>query len=87
MDYYTRLSTRDKQTAVISAVVIGGLLLWSSSKQSSLPQLLGMATAVPRTEAQKQGFPADENMPDYQPAVLTNAGQTPSSAQTSNFGK
>lgn len=82
-----RFSSRDKQTALVSAVVIGGLLLWSASTQNSLPQLLGMGTVVPRTEAQKTGFPADEDLPTYQTAEETNEGQTPSSAQTSNFGK
>jgi hypothetical protein len=83
-----RFSTRDKQTALVSAVVIGGLLLWSASAQNpSLPQLLGMGTVVPRTEGQKTGFPADEDMPTYQTATETNEGETPSSVQTSNFGK
>ena len=87
MDFYSRLSNREKQTTLISAVVIGGLLLWSASKQSSLPPLLGMGTVVPRTEGQKTGFPSQKDLPDYQTAVLTNEGEAPSSAQNSNFGK
>lgn len=73
--------------AIASAVVVGGLLLWSASMQSSLPQLLGLKDAVPRTEAQKSGFPSQENLPDYQPAVESNAGQMPSYSSVSAFGK
>ena len=87
MDYFTRLSNRDKQTLVLSTVVVGGLLLWSASRQTSLPELMGMGTVVPRTEGQKTGFPEDDNLPDYQTAVLSNEGDTPSYSQTSNLGK
>jgi hypothetical protein len=72
---------------IASAVVVGGLLLWSMSMQTSLPELLGMKTAVPRTEAQKSGFPSQENLPDYQTAIESNAGQTPSYSSNSAFGK
>jgi hypothetical protein len=87
MDYFARLSSREKQTLGISVVVVGGLLLWSASQQTSLPKLLGAKDAVPRTEAQKTGFPEDDNLPTYQTAELSNEGQPPSSAQNSNFGK
>ena len=84
MDY--SLNARRNMT-IASAVVVGGLLLWTMSMQTSLPKLLGMADAVPRTEAQKSGFPSQENLPDYQPAVESNAGATPSYSSNSAFGK
>ncbi len=87
MDYFNRLSNRERQTLLVSSVVVGGLLLWSASRQTSLPKLLGMADAVPRTEGQKAGFPAQEDLPTYQPATESNAGVAPSYASNSNFGK
>jgi hypothetical protein len=87
MDFLNRFSSRDQQFALVSAVVVGGLLLWSASTQTSIPQLLGVKDAVPRTEAQKTGFPSQENLPDYQTASLTNEGVMPSYSSASNFGK
>jgi hypothetical protein len=87
MDYFSRLSTLEKQTALVSAGLVGGLLLWSAARQSSIPELLGLKDAVPRTEGQKTGFPAQENLPNYQPAAESNAGQTPSYSSNSAFGK
>lgn len=76
-----------RNMAIVSAVVVGGLLLWSVSTQSSLPVLMGLKDAVPRTEAQKTGFPSQEKLPDYQPAVESNAGMMPSYSTNSAFGK
>lgn len=87
MDYISRLSSIEKRNAILSAAVVGGLLLWSISTQSSIPVLMGLKDAVPRTEAQKTGFPSQENLPDYQPAAESNEGQTPSYSSNSAFGK
>lgn len=76
-----------RNMAIASAAVVGGLLLWSISMQTSLPALLGMKDAVPRTEAQKTGFPSQENLPDYQTAAQSGEGQTPSYSTNSAFGK
>ena len=80
-------STREKQKAVMTAVVVGGLLLWSISRINNTPTLPMPKRAVPRTEGQKSGFPKQENLPNYQPATESNQGETPSYSQTSNLGK
>lgn len=80
-------STRDKQRAVMTTVVVGGLVLWSFSRINDTPLLAMPKDAVPRTEGQKSGFPKQEDLPNYQPATLSNEGETPSYSQTSNFGK
>ena len=87
MDYINRLSNVEKRNAILSAVIVGGILLWSVSKQTSVPALLGLKDAVPRTEAQKSGFPSQVDLPTYQTAVESNAGATPSYTTDSAFGK
>jgi hypothetical protein len=88
MDYFNRLSSMEKRNALFSVVLVGGLVAVSTAwSPLGLPQLLGLKDAVPRTEAQKQGFPSQEDLPDYQPAIESNAGATPSYTTNSAFGK
>ena len=80
-------SDRQKQMAVMTTVVVGGLLLWSISRINKTPLLGIPKDAVPRTEGQKSGFPKQKNLPNYQPATESNQDKTPSYSQTSNLGK
>jgi hypothetical protein len=88
MDWWNKLPSRDKQVAVLSALGIGAVVIYmTANAPSPHPALPVPKNAVARTEAQKSGFPAQENLPDYQPAVESNSGETPSYSTNSAFGK
>jgi hypothetical protein len=78
--------TIPKQTLFIVVAGVGLLYLYSNLMPSGLPKWMPSASPPP-PKAQKTGFPEDENLPDYQPSVETNEGDTPVSSQQSNFGK
>jgi len=78
--------TIPKQTMFIMVAGVGLLYLYANLMPSGLPSWFPVAPPTP-PKAQKTGFPEDENLPDYQPSVATNEGETPVSSQQSNFGK
>jgi hypothetical protein len=78
--------TIPKQTMFVIVAGVGLIYLYSALMPNGLPTWKGVNPASPRKD-KKTGYPETDNVPDYQPAVETNEGQTPVSAQQSNFGK
>lgn len=78
--------TIPKQTLFILVAGVGLLYLYTNLMPSGLPKWMSVGNVAPRKDG-KTGFPETDNVPEYQPSVETNEGETPISSQQSNFGK
>jgi hypothetical protein len=78
--------TIPKQTLFIIVAGVGLLYLYTNLMPSGLPKWMSAGTPPPRKDG-KTGFPETDNLPEYQPSVESNEGETPVSSQQSNFGK
>jgi len=78
--------TIPKQTLFIIVAGVGLLYLYTNLMPSGVPKWMSAGTPPPRKDG-KTGFPETDNVPEYQPSVESNEGETPVSSQQSNFGK
>jgi hypothetical protein len=78
--------TIPKQTLFIIVAGVGLLYLYTTLMPSGIPAWKSAGSPPPREDG-KTGFPETDNVPEYQPSVESNEGETPISSQQSNFGK